>query len=53
VGPLRLSLKLPKGRRGGELKTLVTGRNLAGSVKDNWVSFELKSLLDHEVVVIG
>jgi hypothetical protein len=53
VGPLRLSLKLPKGRRGGEIKALVSGRNLASSVKDNWASFELKSLLDHEVIVIG
>jgi hypothetical protein len=53
VGPLRFNVKLSRARRGGELKALVSGRNLGGTSKDGWVSFEIKSILDHEVVVIS
>jgi len=53
VGPLRISIKLQRGRRGGEVRALVSGRTLAAPVKDGWANFELKSVLDHEVVVVG
>src|SRR5262249_15091791 len=53
IGPFRISVKLPRGRRGGEIRALVSGRNLAGIVKEGWVTFEIKSITDHEVVVIA
>jgi hypothetical protein len=53
VGPLRIKLKLPENVRCRSLRFLVAGKRKSGAVKAGWVSFEVKSLLDHEVVVIG
>jgi hypothetical protein len=53
VGPLRLRVKLPDGVRGNKLRLLVSGQRASASVKNGWSTFEIKSVLDHEVVVIG
>jgi hypothetical protein len=53
IGPLKISVKLPEDIRGGNCRALVAGRKIKTNAKDSWVSFEIKSLTDHEVVVIG
>jgi hypothetical protein len=53
VGPLQVRVKLPEGVSGRSLRYLVSGGSAAPAVRDGWASFECKSVLDHEVVVIG
>ncbi len=53
VGPLRLKVKLPQDVRGQTARFLVAGGKTSHAVKNGWASFEIRSLLDHEVVVIG
>jgi hypothetical protein len=53
VGPLKIRVKLPEGVAGRTLRYLVSGGGGALSVERGWASFECKSVLDHEVVVIG
>ena len=53
VGPFRVRVHLPSGVRANRLQTLVSGRAPTPAVGNGWVRFELPSILDHEVVVIG
>ncbi len=53
IGPLRLRLKLPADVRGKRARLLVTEQTVAARATPGWSHFELKSVLDHEVVVIG
>ncbi|HEU0038429.1 MAG TPA: Tat pathway signal protein, partial [Verrucomicrobiae bacterium] len=52
VGRLRVSVKLPDDVRGRILRSLVSARRLTAGAKSGWATFEIKSMLDHEVVVI-
>jgi hypothetical protein len=52
IGPLRVKVKLPAGISGRNLNLLVSGQKLPVVTKDGWSQFEIKSVLDHEVVVI-
>jgi hypothetical protein len=54
IGPLQVKLRLPVEFRANQFKTLVTGNGgaLRGRVDAGWASFQLDSVLDHEVVVI-
>jgi hypothetical protein len=52
VGPLRVGVKLLDGVRGGSLQLLASSDRPAVDIRDGWSHFELKSILDHEVVVI-
>ena len=53
VGPLRVRVTLPYGLRPRKARLLVSARSTALKPGKDWVSFELKSILDHEVVVLG
>jgi hypothetical protein len=53
IGPLKVRVKLPADVNGGNLHFLVAGTRPTASVRDGWASFECRSVLDHEVVVIG
>ena len=53
IGPLQVRLKLPEGVAGKSLQYLVSGAKAAVRVKEGWISFEVKSILDHEVIVVG
>jgi hypothetical protein len=53
IGPLELRVQLPGDVKGTRARLLVSGRELTAAVKDGWAAFEVKSILDHEVVVIG
>jgi hypothetical protein len=52
VGPLQIKVQLPQDVRGGHAECLVVARKLAVSVREKWAAFELRSVLDHEVVVL-
>lgn len=52
IGPLRVKIRLPQDRRPSSAKTLVAAQPLATTTAGGWAAFELKSVLDHEVVVV-
>jgi hypothetical protein len=52
VGPFQVRVRPPQGIQPRTLKMLVAQEN-EGVVADNgWVQFEIRSILDHEVVVL-
>ena len=52
VGPLQVKVRVPQGIRPKTLKMLVSQENRATAAEDGWVQFEVKSVLDHEVIVL-
>ena len=53
VGPLRVAVQLPDGLDGRSGRLLVAGGDVRVDVTDGWATFELATVLDHEVVVIA
>lgn len=53
IGPLKIHVALPKDLRARSARLLVSGNKHRLSVKDGWASFEMRSILDHEVVVLS
>jgi len=53
VGPIRVSLRVPARTAGNRIKTLVSKKPLAVESEPGWCHFEIESILDHEVTVIG
>lgn len=53
IGPLKVGIKLPKEVQGKNLRLLVSDQKIAANVTNGWTHFEIKSVLDHEVVVIA
>jgi hypothetical protein len=53
VGPLRVSVRAPEQVRPRAARLLVSGRQTALRVEGNLCRFELSSVHEHEVVVIG
>ena len=51
-GALKVGVRLPAGVAGHKVRMLVAGRPLAAKVSGGWVTFEVPSVLDHEVLVI-
>lgn len=52
IGPLEVSLKIPPDVDARALQFLVSRDRKPMARKDHWATFEVSSLLDHEVVVI-
>jgi hypothetical protein len=52
IGPLKIRVALPKDIRPHSVRLLVSGNKHRLSIKDGWVTFEIKSILDHEVAVL-
>lgn len=52
IGPLKVKLKLPPGLAGHYLRRLVAGGVIPSTVSNGWCHFEIRSILDHEVIVI-
>jgi hypothetical protein len=50
VGPMQVKIRTSNGARNA--KALVAGGAIPTSTQSGWTSFELKSILDHEVVVL-
>jgi putative glycosyl hydrolase-like family 6 (GHL6) protein len=53
VGPLEVRVRMPEDVRGRKIECLVSGLKPALGLRQGWASFQLKSVLDHEVVVIS
>jgi hypothetical protein len=53
VGPMSVRVKLPDGIHGHRIQLLVSKRPAHAKVNNGWTRFELPTILDHEVVVIG
>lgn len=53
IGPFQIKIKWNKKVRTTSLRLLVSGEKVSPVIKDGWVSFEIKSILDHEVIVIS
>jgi hypothetical protein len=53
IGPLQVRVKLPGDVKGRSAQFLVSGTKSPAAVKDGWAAFDVKSISDHEVVVIG
>lgn len=53
VGPFKVSVRLSKDVRGGAVRFLVSPPAPKHAVKEGWCTFEVKSILDHEVAVIA
>jgi hypothetical protein len=53
IGPLQVRVKLPVGVPGRTARRLVQAGPLTVTVRQGWAEFEVKSILDHEVVVVS
>jgi len=53
IGPLRVRIKLPAGVSGRTARRLVSAGAAAVAVRQGWAELEVKSIPDHEVVVVG
>ena len=53
VGPLKISVNLQKKNIGNNLNLLVSKQKITARVTNGWSHFEIKSILDHEVVSIS
>ena len=52
IGPVSVRLKVGKDVKGDKLNLLVSGEKVAAKVREGWSEFQIKSILNHEVVVI-
>ncbi|MEO5593691.1 MAG: beta-galactosidase [Chitinophagaceae bacterium] len=53
IGPLKVSVQLSKGIAGNKIRPLVANKNITAKVSGGRCHFEVASILDHEVIVIG
>jgi hypothetical protein len=53
IGPLTVKVRLPKTVGGKNLKLLVSKQKVVPAVANGFTTFQLRSILDHEVVVIS
>jgi hypothetical protein len=53
IGPLQVKVKLPQGIAGRSAKLLVSVGSTPVTVSRGWAEFPVKSILDHEVIVLS
>jgi hypothetical protein len=53
VGPVVINLRLVEKIRGKNLRLLVSNQKVSSRVTNGWIQFEVKSIVDHEVVVVS
>lgn len=53
IGPLQVRVRLPSDLGGKRARFLVAGKNISAKTVAGWCRFEVKSILDHEVIVIS
>ena len=53
IGPLEVRVKLPEDVKGRTAQLLVSGSKAAPGLKQGWAALEVKSISDHEVIVIS
>lgn len=52
IGPLQARVHMPDGMRGARVRLLVANTQMPATVDGHWVSFDVASVRDHEVIVI-
>lgn len=52
VGPLKVRVRLPEGVRPQWVRFLVAGVGRSAHVEDGWCVFDVRPIVDHEVVVV-
>jgi hypothetical protein len=52
IGPLSIEVRTIEGLGLSKMKFLVSQRESSLTVKDNWATFQVQSLMDHEVIVL-
>jgi hypothetical protein len=53
IGPLEVRVKLPEDVKGRAVEYLVSGAKATAGTRQGWATFGVKSVADHEVIVIG
>jgi hypothetical protein len=53
LGPVKIRVKLPDGITGKTLKTLVANEKISAAVSKGFCEFSIKTVSDHEIVVIS
>ena len=53
IGPLSVRVQLPAGVRGNHIQLLVAKASTKAAAKNGWLHFDIPTILDHEVAVIG
>ena len=53
IGPISVRVKLAKDIPGKNINMLVSGQKISSVVKDGWCHFQVKSILNHEVIVVS
>jgi hypothetical protein len=53
IGPLQVKVKLPQGIAGRSAKQLVSVGSTPATVNKGWAEFSVKTILDHEVIVVA
>ena len=53
IGPLRIKIKLPEDVAAKDIRLMVSKQKMNWGTANGWVHFEIKSLVDHELVVIS
>lgn len=53
IGPLKVKVKLPRFVNGRSVRSLVSKANISSNVTSGYSQFEIRSILDHEVLVIS
>jgi len=53
IGPLRVRIQLPSNFHGRTARCLVASARPLLTIRNGWAEFEIKSILDHEVVVVS
>ena len=53
VGPFRVKIKLPRGGSGRTAKLLVSGGAPPVRVVNGWAELQVKTILDHEVILLS
>jgi hypothetical protein len=53
VGPIQVKVKLPEDVPGRSIQYLVSGVQMPLKPAKHWANFEVRSIADHEVLVIS
>jgi hypothetical protein len=53
IGPLKVKVRMQKSIGGKTVFSLISKQNVASSIANGYCQFEIKSILDHEVIVIS
>lgn len=52
VGPITVKIKLPNGISGDFPNLMVTGQRIVGNLSNGWSSFQISTILNHELVIL-